>query len=156
MTNFQKSTLLALALGAASFTVNAGDLIGTIGKGKGGRTTVALDLVNDDGNASVFEFVVNVGKGAKNVDVSKCLVGLPSTHVGKCQHNPDDGEVIGIAYSPSAAVLPKGIVGLGQVSFNGTLLKGGNGATIRGLQVGNRLGEEIPSSIQIEDALLGK
>lgn len=155
MTTFKKSLVLALALGVASFAVSADDLIGTIGKGKGGRTTVALDLITS-GQSSVFEFVIDVPKGATNVDVSKCLSGVPSTHLGKCQYNAETGEVIGIAYSTTNALLPKGSVDLGTVTFNSSLLKGAKGATIRGLQVGNNVGVEIPSAIQIEDSLLGK
>src|SRR5688572_4217757 len=136
MTTFKKSLILAMALGVASFAASADDLVGTIGKGKGGRTTVALDLITS-GQSSVFEFVIDVPKGATNVDVSKCLKAIPATHLGKCQYNAETGEVIGIAYSTTNALLPKGSVDLGTVTFNSSLLKGGKGATIRGLQVGN-------------------
>lgn len=155
MTIIHKSALLAIALGATSFAASADDLIGTIGKSRNGSTVVAIDLITN-GDSSVFEFVVEVPKGAKNIDVSKCLSGLPSTHIGKCQYNEADGEIIGIAYSTTAATLPKGVVELGTVSFQGSLLKSGKAANIRGLQVGNRLGVAIPSNIQIEDASSGK
>jgi hypothetical protein len=150
-----KTSILALALGVFSFSASADDLIGTIGQGKGGRTTVALDLITS-GESTVFEFVIDVPKGATNVDVSKCLSSLPSSHIGKCQYNAESGEVIGIAYSTTNALLQKGALDLGSVTFNNSLQKGGKGASIRGLQVGNNVGAEIPSNIQIEDALLGK
>jgi len=151
----KKSILMGMILGAVCFSASADDLIGTVGKGKAGRTTVALDLITG-GESSVFEFVIEVPKGATKVDTSNCMKGLPSTHSGQCQYNVDTGEVIGIAFSPSASVLPKGAVELGTVTFVDSLAKGGNEVKIRNLQVGNRTGSAIPSNIQVEDALLGK
>lgn len=150
-----KSVLLAMVLGAASFGACADDLIGTVGKGKAGRTTVALDLITS-GESSVFEFVIEVPKGATKIDTSKCMKALPATHQGQCQYNAETNEVIGIAFSPSASILPKGAVELGTVTFVDSLAKGGNGVNIRNLQVGTRTGDAIPSNIQVEDALLGK
>jgi len=106
------------------------------------------------GETTVFEFVIVVPKGATNVDLSKCLAGLPASHTGKCQFNEKAGEVIAIAFSASNTKLPKGAVGLGSVSY-ASLLKGGNNAIIRDLVVGNDRGLAVPSNIQIDDALLG-
>lgn len=153
MTYFKTSAVLAIALGVASVSALADDLLGTVGHSKDGRTTVALDLVTG-GETTVFEFVVEVPKGARNVDVSKCLTGLPATHTAKCQYNEKSGEVIAIAYSPSNTALPKGALELGSVSY-GSLQKGGSKATIRGLEVGNGRGLAIPSDIQIDDTFLG-
>lgn len=155
MKTLNKSILLAMILGAASFGASADDLIGTVGKGKAGRTTVALDLITG-GESSVFEFVVEVPAGATKVDISKCLKTLPSTHTGECRYNEKTREVIGVAYSQSASLLPKGAVELGTVTFVDTLAKQSNGVKIRDLQVGTRTGTAIPSNIQVEDALLGK
>ena len=155
MKTVNKSVLLAMILGAASFGASADDLIGTVGKGKAGRTTVALDLITS-GESSVFEFVVEVPKGATKIDISKCLKALPASHSGECRYNEKTGEVIGIAFSPTAALLPKGAVEVGTVTFVDSLAKGGNGVKIRDLQVGTRTGVAIPSNIQVEDALLGK
>lgn len=151
----KKSLFLAMAFGAASFSASADDLIGTVGKGKGGQTTVALDLITS-GESSVFEFVVAVPKGAMKVDTSKCMKSLPATHTGRCEYNAETNEIIGIAYSNSAAVLPKGAMELGTVGFVDSLAKAGDSVIIRNLQVGNKVGTAIPSNIQVEDAFLGK
>lgn len=153
MTSFKKSLVLALALGVASLSASADDLLGTVAQAKNGRATIAFDLVTG-GETTVFEFVVNVPKGATNVDLSKCLAGLPATTSGKCQYNEKTGEIIAIAFSPSNTRLPEGVVSLGSVSF-GSLLKVNAAATINGLAVGNYRGLDVPSKIQIQDALSG-
>lgn len=154
MTTFNKSVVLALALSVASFAASADDLLGMVSQGKNGRTTVAIDLATD-GETTVFEFVVDVPKGATKVDVSKLLVGLPATTTGQAKYNEKTGEIIAIAYSPTNKPLPAGVVSLGTVSFT-SLLKVNAQATIRGLVTGNYRGQETQSSIQIQDALSGK
>jgi hypothetical protein len=153
MNSVKKIIALAVVLGTASFGVSADDLIATQAAGKGGRNTVAFDLVTS-GESTVVEFVVQLPKGATNVDVSKCMTGVPSSHQGKCQYHEKTGEVIAIAYSSNNALFASGAIGLGSVSYD-SLLKGGSAATIRDLVVGNDRGIEIPSNIQTEDALLG-
>jgi hypothetical protein len=149
----RKSLVVALALGGVSGVACADELIGTVAQGKGGQTTIMFDLATG-GETTVFEFVVAVPKGATNVDVSKCLSTLPVGTTGKCQYSEKTGEVIAIAYSPTNSRLPEGVQALGSVSFK-SLLKVDPQVSIRGLAVGSYRGAEIPSNIQIEDALSG-
>jgi hypothetical protein len=114
---------------------------------------IALDLVTS-GNSVAFEFVVQLPKGATNVDLSSCLKGLPASHKGQCVHHEKSGEVIAIAFSTENAKLPSGALALGNVRYT-SLLKGGAAATIRDLVVADGLGKTVQSEVQTEDALLG-
>jgi hypothetical protein len=147
----RNSVYLALAIGFASTSVMADDLIGTTAEGKGGRNTVALDFVTS-GESVAFEFVVALPKGATKVDVAGCMKGLPSTHQAKCVYNDQANEVTALIFSTSNAKLPSGALNLGSISYN-SLLKGGAGATIRDLVVADGLGKTIQSEIRTEDAL---
>jgi hypothetical protein len=153
MKSLSKYTSLAFALALASTPAFADDLLGTFAKGKGGVNNMALDLVTS-GESVAFEFVIEVPKGATNVDVSKCLSTLPATHIGKCQYNDKTREIIAIAYSTTNAKLPAGALGLGGISYT-SLQKGGSGATIRDLVVADGVGQTIQSEIRSEDAMLG-
>ena len=147
-----KFALSAVLLGGASIA-HADDLLSTQAMTKGGRSTVALDLVTS-GDSVAFEFVVKLPKGATNIDLSDCLKGLPSTHKGQCVHHEKTSEVIAIAYSVQNDKLPGGALALGNVRYT-SLLKGGEAATIEGLVVADGMGKTIQSEVRTEDALLG-
>jgi hypothetical protein len=103
-------------MSSAAFGQN--EVLLTSDAAKGGNASLAtLDLVTD-GQATAFEFSIKVPKGVKNVDTSKCLADLPSSHNGNCVYREKFGDILVIAFSPVNAKLPAGIVSLGSIKVD--------------------------------------
>jgi hypothetical protein len=103
----------ALLFGVAA--TQADDLIVTHGLAKGGAVA-SIDL-STSGSASAFEFQLQVPKGVKSVDVSKCVAEIPKSHEAKCVLR--DGIIHGMVYSLANERLPAGVISVGQVKMVG-------------------------------------
>lgn len=116
MKNVLKIAAIAGAFGAMfSVSASANEVLLTASEAKSTAGAMALDLVTD-GNVTAFEFTVSAN-GAKSVDTSKCLSELPKSHQGTCVFRAKTNDVIVIAFSPTNAVLPSGVVGLGSLNL---------------------------------------
>lgn len=114
MRNLTAAIVLSLFATAA---VASDALVVTGEKAKGG-TAIALDY-SSSGAASGFEFKIAIPGGEKaKVNLNGCLKGLPSSHAGAC--NFAKGQVIGMVYSDSNALLPAGMLSLGTIAVSGT------------------------------------
>lgn len=129
MKNVLKIATVAGVFGAMfSVSASANEILLTSSEAKGSSRAMALDLVTD-GNVTAFEFTVSAN-GAKSVDTSKCLTELPKSHQGTCVFRAKSNDVIVIAFSPTNAPLPSGVVGLGSLSLPaGNAAKAGVSAT---------------------------
>ena len=119
MNIFAKSALIALLAGMATVATAASDkrasdeLFVTSAKaGRGGA--VSIDFDNRAGAAVGFEFKIKVPTDAK-VNTSNCLADLPKSHTGVCMFNHIEGYVLGMVFSDSNELLPKGMVPVGRV-----------------------------------------
>lgn len=131
--------LMALTLSGAVLAKDALILTGETGA-RG--TAVALDF-SSSGAATAFEFRIAVAEGDKaTVDLSGCLKGLPSTHTGQCAFAK--GSVIGIVYSDTNALLPKGMLSLGTIGISS---KARPAVTL--LVVSDAQGGKLPSSVEL-------
>jgi hypothetical protein len=101
-----------LMLGGAAA---ANEVIVTPGQG-GNR--IALDFVNS-GEATAFEFEIQMPQGVRKVNTAKCVAELPSTHTGACQFNEKTGNLVVIVYSNQNDLLPEGVISLGVVDAPG-------------------------------------
>jgi hypothetical protein len=126
-------------------TAAANEVIVTPGQG-GNR--IALDFVHS-GDATAFEFQIQMPKGVRKVNTSKCVSEVPSTHTGACQFNEKTGNLVVIVYSNQNDLLPEGVISLGVVDAPGMakgrpavskLLVGdvnGNALAVNGAQAGS-------------------
>lgn len=105
---------IALALVGSASAGNT--VLLTDGQAKAGFRSAALDLDIAD-QASAFNFLVTLPKGAKGVDTSRCLAGLPKSHVGKCVASKDGSKVAVVVYSASNDALPTGLLQLGEIRY---------------------------------------
>lgn len=95
-------------------SASSNDLIVTVEKAASGQG-VALDF-SSDGTASALQMRFKVGDAKKaNVDLSKCVAGLPKSHSGECRF--DKGVLTVLVYSDTNATLPNGVVSIGTISF---------------------------------------
>ncbi len=111
-------TKTAILAGALLLVANASanELIVTSEGGAKGHAA-ALDF-SSDGRASALQMRFAVpGVDKSTVNLSKCVADLPSTHAGQCHF--DKGQLIVMVYSDSNALLPKGVLSIGSVSFGG-------------------------------------
>lgn len=116
MKNVLKIATIAGVFGAMfSVSASANEVLLTASEAKSSAGAMALDLVTD-GNVTAFEFTVSAN-GAKSVDTSKCLSELPKSHNGTCVFRAKTNDVIVIAFSPTNAPLPSGVVGLGSLNL---------------------------------------
>ena len=116
MKNMIKMAVLSAAIFSGS--AMADELLVTSSAAKGGNANaVALDY-DSSGSATGLEFKLTVPKGA-SVDTSKCLAQLPKSHAGVCKYNAEAGVVIGMVFSDTNALLPKGLISIGTVSAQG-------------------------------------
>lgn len=107
------ATLTAFALSTAALADDA--LVVTAEKAAQG-TAVGLDY-SSSGQATAIEFRLSVGEAkGTNVNLSGCLKDLPSTHAGQCSFAK--GAVIGIVYSDTNALLPRGMISLGSIGIS--------------------------------------
>jgi len=147
------SVLLAVALAAGSVgSAFAADTLILTGEksAKGGGTAVALDFASS-GSATALEFRITVaeGEGAK-VNLKNCLKGLPSTHGGQCTFAK--GQVIGLVFSDTNALLPAGILSLGSVGIGSA-----TEPALTLFTVVDAKGEELQTSVELgSDAIQNK
>lgn len=151
------SSLAGAALLFSSLSLSANEILLTEDAAKSSNRGVALDFVNS-GEATAFEFEVVVPKGVTSVNTSKCLSELPSTHTGGCSYNEKLGRVVVIVLSMHNAPLPKGVVPVGTLSFDG-MLKGAAGVdkvvvadmNAKALEVNNSRARSSEVGIQSRD-----
>lgn len=113
------SLACALAFSSAAFAENT--VVATHGAGKSGVQTVAIDF-QSSGDASAFQYVIELPKGATNINLANCVSGLPSTHVGECRASEKKGKVAVVVYSVSNTPLKAGIHGVGTISYHSNLI----------------------------------
>ena len=107
---------LSMALGLAGIASAENTVVVTHGAAKGGAASAALDF-QSDGEARAFQFLLQLPKGASNVNTSKCLADLPKSHSGKCAASKDGSKVAVVVFSAANAALPVGIHSLGEISY---------------------------------------
>lgn len=104
-----------VALSVASVSVAHADQLVFSAEKAGGARVAALDYVSN-GEAVAFEFRIDVpGGAAASVDLKSCVASLPKSHSGQCSFAK--GQIIGLVYSDTNALLPKGIISIGKVSI---------------------------------------
>jgi len=114
------STSAALAAGVVPDGASSQLLVGSFPGNQ--SSEVVVDLYNAHG-ISAFEFELPVPSDT-TVDTAKCLVSLPSTHTGQCVYQSARNQVLVIVYSPNNEALPAGWSSIGQVTYQGPLVKG--------------------------------
>lgn len=83
--------------------------------------SIALDIVSD-GSATAFDFVIPLASSdarkvsPKQIDLSNCVAELPKTHTGACAYRAKTNDIAVFVYSPTNALLPEGIIGVGRIS----------------------------------------
>jgi hypothetical protein len=116
----------ALALGFLG-SARAEQLLVTPSK-SGNSYVASLDLVSS-GKATGLEFhmtVPGLASSKAKIDVSRCASELPAGFAGQC--SIAKGQVIGLVYSDSNALLPAGVVKIGTISISGAAEAKGNAA----------------------------
>jgi len=144
-----KIALALIALGVAG-VASASDTLILTGDKSGKGTAVALDF-SSSGSASAVEFRISVAGGEKaSVNLRNCLTGLPKTHTGQCAFAK--GQVIGIVYSDSNALLPAGLLSFGSVA-----VADAERPSLTLLTVVDSKGEKLQSSVELgSDAVENK
>ena len=114
MKNFIFAASMLLVSGSA---LAAGDsLIITGEKAKGG-TVIALDY-SSTGMATGIQFIIAIPGGEKaKVNLGNCLKGLPKSHGSVC--NFAKGQVVGMVFSDTNALLPAGMLSFGTITVSG-------------------------------------
>ena len=154
MLNQSKILATAVALlcaGAAS----ANTVVVTQVGARGNTGLVALDF-QSNGDASAFQFTVDLPKGVSSIDTSKCLAKLPKGFTGVCQSKGN--RVAAVVYSGSTTTFPADMVSLGTISYNGSLAKGVDEIVVSNLVGSTPSGKEtssIKSDVSIEDGTRG-
>jgi hypothetical protein len=115
MKSINLTGLLAAGCLILGGTAAANEVIVTPGQG-GNR--IALDFVHS-GDATALEFHIQMPKGVRKVNTSKCVSEVPSTHTGACQFNEKTGNLVVIVYSNQNDLLPEGVISLGVVDAPG-------------------------------------
>lgn len=94
---------------------------------RAGKETARLDFYSDGGVAA-FQFGVKLPAGSAGVNTSKCLSGLPKSHIGACQLNKAGDMLAVVVYSTQNEALPSGTIQLGSITFKRSAAKGGYSA----------------------------
>lgn len=113
------SLACVLAFSSSAFAENT--VVATHGANKSGAQTVAIDF-QSGGDASAFQFLLELPKGASKISLTNCVSGLPSTHVGECRASEKSGRVAVVVYSVSNTPLPSGMHEVGTVSYHSRLI----------------------------------
>jgi hypothetical protein len=95
----------------------SGELIVTQSEKRGGASPVSLDVISE-GDVSAMEFAIELPKGVKSVDTSKCLAELPDSHRGICQASIEAGRLAVVLWSDQNTPLPKGAVSIGRLGLD--------------------------------------
>lgn len=143
--------LAASMLFASSQAFAANDsLIVTGEKAKGG-TAIAIDYMSS-GMATGLQFNIAVPGGDKaKVNLGNCLKSLPSTHGAVC--NFAKGQVIGMVFSDTNALLPAGMLSLGTIAVSGAQ----GHPEIISFVAADAQGNRIPASVELgSDAVENK
>lgn len=113
-------TILATAIFASmcSTAVAADNTILVTHGATRGAQLAAIDI-QSSGEASAFQFGIQLPKGARNIDTSNCLSALPKTHTGTCQASEEKGRVAVVVFSVNNSTLPAGMLEIGQITFKG-------------------------------------
>lgn len=109
-----RKLILAAALGVCSLSAaHANQLIFSAEK-SGNARSAAIDFVSN-GDAVAIEFRIDVPGGENaRVNLKSCVEALPKSHAGACSFAK--GQIIGIVYSDTNELLPKGVISVGKVS----------------------------------------
>lgn len=80
------------------------------------KSIYTIDFANEKSEPiTAMMFSINIGElSEQQIDLAKCVSGLPETHVGFCKYNP--GVVKVVIYSNSNALLPQ-IGNIGSVKI---------------------------------------
>jgi hypothetical protein len=106
--------ICTIALCAASVSVAHADQLIFSADKSGGSRVAAIDYVSN-GDAVAFQFNINVPGGTEaSVNLKSCVAALPKSHAGQCSFAK--GQIIGIVYSDTNELLPKGVINVGTVS----------------------------------------
>lgn len=125
------SAVAMASMVAFAGSVGASEVLLTQGNAKtsSGMQTIALDIVSD-GDATAFDFAIplpantaRTGISPKRIDLSGCLADLPKTHTGGCAYRSKKNDIAVFVYSPSNALLPKGVIGLGMITVPAEMAK---------------------------------
>jgi hypothetical protein len=136
-----KNFIAAVAAVALAGPAAADQLVFSAEKA-GGARVAALDYVSE-GTATAFEFRINVpGGDAASVDLSRCVSSLPKSHVGQCSFVK--GQIIGIVYSDTNELLPKGVLPIGQISV---VTKAVGDLSVALFNAVDKAGESISSTV---------
>lgn len=139
---------VALLAGAVS-AANAAELVVTSQALKGSRA-LGVDFVSD-GRATAFQARIAIpGAEVATTNTSKCLTALTKSHQGSCMVTKS-GEVTVIVFSGTNAVLPAGVVPIGQIGVRSAAsAKAGGGVQVTELLVSDAAGNAIESTSTVE------
>lgn len=131
-----------IALCAASVSVAHADQLVFSSEKSGGSRVAAIDYMSN-GEAVAFQFNIAVPGGTDaSVNLKSCVAALPKTHAGQCSFSK--GQIIGIVYSDTNALLPKGIISVGTVSVQS---KVAGDLSVASFVAVNREGVSIESNV---------
>jgi len=102
------------ALSFAAVSVAHADQLVFSTEKSGGARAAAIDYVSD-GSATSFMFRLDVPGGVNaQVNLKSCVAALPKSHSGQCAFA--NGQITGLVFSDTNALLPKGIISVGKIS----------------------------------------
>lgn len=139
------SSLLSLAMFAPS--VDAEQLLVTSESAKSANSNLISLDVESSGLAAGLQFKIKVPAGVK-VDTKNCLADLPKSHDGVCEYNQQKGYVVGLVFSDTNALLPKGIVSIGRIKFSGELAKSVGAVEFL---AADKVGNDMQSSVNLNN-----
>ncbi len=143
--------LFGICLTFASFASNADELLVTSGaaKAKVGHT-YAIDFMSS-GEAVALQFNIKIPKGVRDsqIDLSACVADLPKSHAGQCK--VAKGHIVGLVYSDTNEALPAGLVSVGRISMNASLVKNQQKLQFTEFLVSNSKAQPVESTVTVAD-----
>ena len=119
--NIRKFACAGISVLFASFGVNAQEMITgpELVVTATDRGALNIDYVNDSKHEiTALMYSIDIGDALEaQVDLSNCVAGLPTTHIGFCKYNP--GVVKVVIYSGSNA--PLQVANIGSITIAGQL-----------------------------------
>jgi hypothetical protein len=133
------TAVLGLVLSASAFS---DELLVSAAKAKSSEA-LAFDYVSE-GSAVAFDFKVKVdATDASQIDLSKCVAGLPKSHTGQCSFAK--GMVIVMVYNDTNEALPKGVLNIGSVS-----VRGGSASSVVSFTAVDKSANNVKSSVRAD------
>lgn len=148
--NFKKLTFVvtsSLMFVALSQAVNAEELIVT-SVAKAAGSAFSVDVATD-GAAVALQFNIDLPKGVKadQVDLSRCVADLPKTHQGQC--SVAKGQIIGIVYNDQNVALPSGVVPIGRIAINNSVVSKRAKLTVAYFEVNDASAKELVATSRV-------